>query len=584
MRLKRERYTKEQLARELGIPPEVIRKYFPAPHGPGSGKKPGRRAEPVWSARQVGSLLSDPDIRRVLDKAARSAGQAGRADDAESEKIRQYLKTFDISRMRDEARELKRWFIIHSGPTNSGKTYQALQSLKACGRGVYLGPLRLLALEVSDTLNKDGVPCSLLTGEESIEVWGAEHTASTIEMADCSKEYDVAVIDEAQMITDPNRGDRWMRAIYGIRAREVHLCLAPEAKMLICRILDGFGAAYTVIDHHRLAPLSYAGPFEDLRDAKRGDAFIVFSRKAVLSLSAELHQMGIEASVIYGALPPVSRREEVRRFTAGETDVVVATDAIGMGVSLPIGRIIFCETTKFDGKERRPLRTGEIKQVAGRAGRYGLYDRGEVLAMTDHQRVRAALNSTERAYARMTVPFPERALEAPWPLDRLLKEWDQLPNEPGLTRVDMNDALKLYRVLGKGARHIQRKLLYDLITCPLDTDNEGMVAYWLACVRAILRREDLPEPPSGFGSLEQCEDRYRELDIRHQLLRRIGIEEDRMDEKEELCRLINRFLQEDRALYLRRCTECGARLDITYPYRICEKCFRRNHSGRYRTR
>ena len=573
MQLKRERYTKAQLTGELKIPAGVIERLFPAPVTL-PPRRGGHKPQVFWTARQVRDALRDPRVIRAAEKAEKS----GRDD--ESAQIQNYLRSFDITRMRDEARELKRRFVIHAGPTNSGKTYQALQALKACGKGVYLGPLRLLALEVFDALNKDGVRCSLLTGEESVEVWGAQHTASTIEMADYRTEYDIAVIDEAQMITDPNRGDRWMKALYGIRAAEIHICLAPEARALITGILDGFDAAYTVVEHRRLAPLCWAGPFNDLREAKKGDAFIVFSRKAVLGLSAELHQMGIAASVIYGALPPVSRREEVRRFTEGETDVVVATDAIGMGVSLPIGRIIFCETTKFDGRERRPLRTGEIKQVAGRAGRFGMYDKGEVMSMADHQRVRAALDCPEKAYARMTIPFPDAALDAPWPLDRLLTEWDLMPREPGFTRVDMSDALKLYRALGKSARQIKRKLLFDLICCPLDTDSEQMVAYWLACVRAILRRQDLPEPFSGFGSLEQCEDRYRELDIRHQLLRRIGVEEDRMDEKEELCRLINRFLQEDRALYLRRCSRCGAKLDVTYPYGVCEKCFRREQAYR----
>ena len=293
--------------------------------------------------------------------------------DPEREMIREYLMSFDISRMRQDAQALGRRFVLHVGPTNSGKTYSALQALKAAGTGVYLGPLRLLALEMFDTLNRDGVKCSLLTGEETVDVWGSTHTASTIELADLEKSYDAAVIDEAQMITDSHRGDKWLRAIYGLRASEIHLCLAPEARSLICGILDSFQAAYTVMEHERLAPLKYTGGFEDFRQARRGDAFIVFSRRSVLGLAAELNQMNISASVIYGALPPISRREEVRRFSQGETDVVVATDAIGMGVSLPIRRIIFCETTKFDGRERRPLKSSEIKQVAGRAGRYGIY-------------------------------------------------------------------------------------------------------------------------------------------------------------------------------------------------------------------
>lgn len=46
-----------------------------------------------------------------------------------------------------KAQSMKRRFILHIGPTNSGKTYQALERLKLAQNGVYLGPLRLLALE-----------------------------------------------------------------------------------------------------------------------------------------------------------------------------------------------------------------------------------------------------------------------------------------------------------------------------------------------------------------------------------------------------------------------------------------------------
>ena len=99
--------------------------------------------------------------------------------------------------MFDEGKLYKRKFYLHVGPTNSGKTYQALQALRKASSGVYLGPLRLLALEVCETLNYDGIPCDLLTGEEAIEVPGANITASTIELCDYQKHYEVAVIDEA---------------------------------------------------------------------------------------------------------------------------------------------------------------------------------------------------------------------------------------------------------------------------------------------------------------------------------------------------------------------------------------------------
>ena len=573
--LSKPRYTRSELERLLGVPAEVTDALFPAPRQVSHRRG---RAVPSWGADAVERQLRRPEVMAAVEKArqrASRAAQQARTREQQLAEAGEYLLSFGIDRMQREAAALRRRFVLHVGPTNSGKTWSAMQALRRAATGVYLGPLRLLALEMFDTLNRDGIPCDLLTGEESIRVPFARHTASTVELADFQAEYDVAVIDEAQMMGDATRGDRWMKAIYGIRAEEVHICLAPEALEMIRGMLESFGAPFTVVTHTRLAPLVFSGAFEDIRQARPGDALIVFSRKAVLAVAAELQTAGIRASVIYGALPPASRREEVRRFAAGETDVVVATDAIGMGVSLPIRRVIFCETEKFDGKRRRPLRTGEIKQVGGRAGRYGIYDRGEVLTMADTARVRTALTCQERQRRQMMMPFPREALEAPFPLEVLLTAWNLLPRQEGMSRVDMTDPLILLRAMGKLADRADRALVFDMITCPLDASDEGMVAYWLACCTAICHRQPLPEPPSGFGSLEQCEARYRELDIRHQMLRRIGVEEDRMAEKQELCEAINRFLQEDRESYLRTCRICGRRLPATYPFGLCERCARR---------
>ena len=104
------------------------------------------------------------------------------------------------------------------------------------------------------------------------------------------------------------------------------------------------------------------------KEARRGTAFIVFSRKDVHAVAGELQRKGFRCSVIYGALPYDVRRNEVKRYVNGETDIVVATDAIGMGLNLPIERVIFLTTEKFDGTQQRPLTPTEIKQIAGRAG------------------------------------------------------------------------------------------------------------------------------------------------------------------------------------------------------------------------
>ena len=112
---------------------------------------------------------------------------------------------------------MNRRFILHIGPTNSGKTFHALERLKTAKKGTYLGPLRLLALEVYEKMHDYGVPSTMLTGQECIADDDSRITASTIEMADFSEEYDIAVIDEAQLTADPDRGHCWTKAILGLK-------------------------------------------------------------------------------------------------------------------------------------------------------------------------------------------------------------------------------------------------------------------------------------------------------------------------------------------------------------------------------
>lgn len=101
----------------------------------------------------------------------------------------------------------------HSGPTNSGKTYNAIKALaETNGKGVYLGPLRLLAYEVHESLMSSGIPCNIFTGESKVFVEDALITSSTIELADYSSQYAVAVIDEAQFVCDKSRGNQWTKA------------------------------------------------------------------------------------------------------------------------------------------------------------------------------------------------------------------------------------------------------------------------------------------------------------------------------------------------------------------------------------
>ena len=157
--------------------------------------------------------------------------------------------------MFSEARKLKRHFIVHVGPTNSGKTHDAIAAFMASGNGAYLAPLRLLAYEIYESSNAHGCPCNMVTGEEELTTGNARHVSSTIEVADLHQHYDVCVIDEAQLLADSERGGAWTAAIVGMQADVIHICSSECAKQMIISLIESCGDTYEIVDHVRSVPL-----------------------------------------------------------------------------------------------------------------------------------------------------------------------------------------------------------------------------------------------------------------------------------------------------------------------------------------
>jgi ATP-dependent RNA helicase SUPV3L1/SUV3 len=273
-----------------------------------------------------------------------------------------------------------RTFEYFVGPTNSGKTHAAIEILRAAQSGIYLAPLRLLALEVYERLNELGAPASLVTGEERVINPTARFVSSTVEMVELRRELDVAVVDEAQMLEDPQRGWAWTLAIAGVRAKRVVMCGSVEGLAAARRLADRLGVPMTVRQFERKNPLRVVGAIA-LPQLRRGDAVVGFSRKAVVELQGAVSKLGFTSAAIYGSLSPAVRRREAERFRDGSADVLVATDAIGLGLNLPIRRLIFSAIEKFDGIADRLLTPYEIRQIAGRAGRFGIHEDGEVSAL-----------------------------------------------------------------------------------------------------------------------------------------------------------------------------------------------------------
>ena len=277
------------------------------------------------------------------------------------------------------AAAMPRKFIALLGPTNSGKTYEAMMALTGARTGVYLAPLRLLALENYERLAEHGLATSLVTGEERRLMPDATHVASTVEMANFRKPVEVAVIDEVQMLDDPSRGAAWTAAICGIPASTVYLLGSENALPAIESLVRRLNASLTVRVLRRKTPLVMeAQALGSLKSLQKGDALIAFSRKDVLRWSEKVTQAGFSVATIYGNLSPEVRRAQAERFRDGRADIVVATDAIGMGLNLPVSRVIFTAAHKFDGELDAPLSVALSLQIAGRAGRFGFGDVGKV--------------------------------------------------------------------------------------------------------------------------------------------------------------------------------------------------------------
>ncbi|KAI3318301.1 P-loop containing nucleoside triphosphate hydrolase protein [Xylariaceae sp. AK1471] len=274
-------------------------------------------------------------------------------------------------------RALQRTVHLHVGPTNSGKTYNALKALESAKSGIYAGPLRLLAHEVYSRFIAKGKSCALITGEEQRIPKDVDtfFKSCTVEMTPLNNPVDVAVIDEIQMIGDAERGWAWTQAFLGVQAKDLHLCGEERTVELIQSLCATLGDKCVVTRYKRLSGLetmheSLGGKLENLQ---KGDAVVSFSRIGIHALKKQIEEAtGKRAAVVYGSLPPETRAQQAALFNDpnNDYDYLVASDAIGMGLNLEIRRVVFEATHKRDSSSYRQMSVSELKQIGGRAGRY----------------------------------------------------------------------------------------------------------------------------------------------------------------------------------------------------------------------
>ena len=254
------------------------------------------------------------------------------------------------------------------GPTNTGKTHLAIETMLSFESGMIGFPLRLLAREVYDkVIKKVGTDkVALITGEEKIIPVNAKYFLCTVESMPIDKQLEFVGVDEIQMCSDHERGHIFTDRLLNMRGEKLTMFMGSNTiKYIISKLDDDV----EFINRNRLSKLSYAG-HKKISRINRKTAIIAFSAEEVYAIAELIRRQKGGAAIVMGSLSPKTRNAQVELYQSGDVDFLVATDAIGMGINMDLDHVYFSNLKKFDGRKLRKLNLSEIGQIAGRAGRY----------------------------------------------------------------------------------------------------------------------------------------------------------------------------------------------------------------------
>ena len=254
------------------------------------------------------------------------------------------------------------------GPTNTGKTHLAIETMLSFESGIIGFPLRLLAREVYDkVIKKIGIDkVALITGEEKIIPSNAKYFLCTVESMPLDKSVDFIGIDEIQMCADHERGHIFTDRLLNMRGSKLTMLMGSNTIKNLILKLEG---DIEFIIRNRLSKLTYAG-HKKISRINRKTVIIAFSAEEVYAIAELIRRQKGGAAIVMGSLSPKTRNAQVQLYQSGDVDFLVATDAIGMGINMDLDYVYFSNLKKFDGKKLRKLNLSEIGQIAGRAGRY----------------------------------------------------------------------------------------------------------------------------------------------------------------------------------------------------------------------
>ena len=486
-------------------------------------------------------------------------------------------------------------YIINVGPTNSGKTHKAVDELMKSGDGVYLSPLRLLAFENYEKINELGYPCDLFTGEDKV-INGSSLSSRTTEMMDYKNEYDVVILDECFLIGDVNRGKSWLKVILEAKCRKMYLITSNEGLYILEEILTKLNRRYTINQFTRLTPLTFSDKKYNIKKIKPKTVFITFSRVDVLLQKATLEEKGHNVSVLYGNLPPEVKKQQIKKFINGETDVCVSTDVIGMGVNLPCDNVCFLNNRKFDGVEVRELTSTEIKQIGGRAGRYGFSEEGTIYcygfsSSSFIKKFNDPAEDIKRAYLPINIDIvsklPQNTLHGKL---SFYEKLDLTPDElKHIISPEQTDTYLELLTKNQTLEKLEIHTSWRLLNLPV---TESSLNYWSMITErvyselpVVYRPSKITKPKDTY-QLKSVEDELKRVDLflnftniyefQH-LVNQDNIEMIK-GYKNELINSITDFLLDKKLSNKKLCITCGKNVGLSWQHKECNSCFK---AGRF---
>ena len=414
-------------------------------------------------------------------------------------------------------------------------------------------------------------------------------------MAKFNEDFESSVIDEIQMISDPQRGWAWTRALVNISSPEIHICGDDSVLDLIKIIVDLCGDTLELRHYKRMTELKIEDRPLVLGDMERSDALIVFSRKKALQYKRDLEQRGFKVSIVYGRLNPEVRREQARKFDEGETDVIVSTDAIAMGMNLPIRRIIFSTLTKYYNNEEYPISSSDIKQIAGRCGRFNRFPIGYVTCLTKEKdglaRIKEALGSDLPQKTKCMVGADldifskvNSALKSQSLLELNLSEFLRLFNTMNFQKpfycVDLKEMIELSEMVEEAntSKYLSNAEIFGFACAPVNMGMAEHVQYFVWILNNYAKSMDaiFNTIDSQSNDIDYLETSIKCIELYQWLSRHFNDKHfnynihELLDNKSKSVLKLNDLLSEKTG---QTCSSCGKKLPDQFKFAICEECF-----------